>query len=261
MTEQRNSSLNYSGWTKLEAATACCNGHRANTMYKIHSLNQPVLVLLVFALLIFISNVSFIVCGFVPLPAARAADGDVPVNVLLQQAYIEMLNGHFDKALSMQIKAVKLDKNNLSARRYLGYTLLKMGAPVAAAEQLKLVVKGLEPSAVDMCILGEAYYEVGKLDLAQLCFEHALTIDPDFACANVGLQKVTKAQEAYLERCRVEELLEKQNSNNADSTLNMGASITQNGYMLVNSTVRRHTHQGNNQSCNSWENYKGVRKR
>lgn len=217
-------------------------------MTRMHVLKVQVSVLLL----------SWLACG-----AAVAGEPELAsipgttVSELLQKSYEEMLSGKFEQAMKNQIVAVKADRNNLTARRYLGYSLLRLGLPDKALEQLQFVIDGSTLTPVDMCIFGEASFECGKLSLAQSWFEKALALDPTMEFARVGLRNVTAARASYETQMLGEQTLKfKPNYQNELVTEPSKAVPSADG-----ATIRTILPLGHNQTTNAWDNYKGTQKK
>ena len=108
-----------------------------------------------------------------------------------------MLRGNFQAAVDTQIKAVRTNRDNVLARRYLGYSLLRVGAPDDAIEQLWFVTRMTNPNALDLYLCGEAYLRTHRYDYAEMAFNDALDLDQNFLLAKGGLVKIMIAQNKY----------------------------------------------------------------
>ncbi len=121
--------------------------------------------------------------GLEPKPAA-----------LLKKSYDQMIDGEFRDAIDTQILAVRADKNNINARRYLSYSLLKIGASDEAIEQLNNLLSMTKATPIDMLMCGEACLQAGRLKNAERWFKEAMTADPQLASARIGLANVVAAR-------------------------------------------------------------------
>lgn len=198
--------------------------------------------------------------------AAAAGTADPPSttepieNGLLRKAYDEMLNGRFEQAVNLQIAAVKADRNNLTARRYLGYSLLKTGSPDKAIEQLEIALQRSTPSAVDMCVFGEACLQCGKIALAQSWFEKALATDSKMESARAGLRNVTAARIRYEERKGEEQASRERLAAEAPKQeMPTGENSKPSAISMVANVKQPPT--SNNQTCNAWESFKGIQRK
>lgn len=90
------------------------------------------------------------------LAAGVASSNDAKPATLLKKSYDQMVASEFREAIDTQIQAVKADKNNIDARRYLSYSLLKIGAAEEAIEQLNILLTMTKATPVDMLMCGEA---------------------------------------------------------------------------------------------------------
>jgi tetratricopeptide (TPR) repeat protein len=113
---------------------------------------------------------------------------------LLKKSYDQMIDGEFRDAVDTQILAVKADKNNINARRYLSYSLLKIGASDEAIEQLHNLLSMTKATPMDMLMCGEACLQAGRLKNAERWFKEAMTADPQLASARIGLANVVAAR-------------------------------------------------------------------
>lgn len=227
---------------------------------------------LVLALLIF-SNSNESVCG----------DGDGATGESNQEecnqlriAYEEMLKGNFKESVEAELEALKANKNSIPARRYLGYSLLKLGLPEQAIKQLQIVRNQGKNSAVDMCIFGEACLRSKQWQSAEIWYKLALKADPHMESARVGLLEIEnlKTKETSETGETGERNGAELNLSDADSNLlrelsenpsqqGTPESLSKNYLIPPNQLLERQRLErfSNNQTCNAWEQYTGTRKR
>ena len=98
---------------------------------------------------------------------------------MLEKAYNELKEGQNSSAVKTLQKAVKLDEDSITTRRYHAYALIKDNQPKNALKELNFIVKKLKkPTYFEWCTYGEAYLKAGANDQAQTCFENALKMAP-----------------------------------------------------------------------------------
>lgn len=118
---------------------------------------------------------------------------------LLSQGYALIGQGNYDKAIEVLQKALKLDKDSITARRYLAYALVRKGQAKQAIGEMQKVSKQTTPNSFDWYIFGDAYYEAGGLNHAGSCFKEALHQAPAYDAARGGLIKTLVRQDQYNE--------------------------------------------------------------
>lgn len=137
--------------------------------------------------LLFVSNA--LALGSVT-PASAAAHSPSPAMMqLLQSGYRQIQRGAYEPAVKTLMQAIRMDRDSVSARRYLAFALLNLGASQEAAEQLVIVMRMAKPTTFDKYSLGEAYFRLGRHELAQEAFKDALEIEPSYDPARAGLIK------------------------------------------------------------------------
>lgn len=233
-----------------------------------------------------------------PQVSASAADlGSGPDSTpaaLLKKSYDQMIEGDFRDAVDTQILAVKADKNSVSARRYLSYSLLKIGASDEAIEQLNNLLTMTKATPVDMLMCGEACLQTGKLRDSAQWFKDALSADPKLAYARVGLAKVAAAKKKVASAIKESESqLDAEVSEEPKTTFELGLIKSEDGVIAysvktagnqetqsyASETARMLRYaaknqqvasaqpvggtqsQGNNQVINAWAGFKGIQKR
>lgn len=232
-------------------------------------------------------------------PQVSASAADLPSGTdstpaaLLKKSYNQMIEGEFRDAVDTQILAVKADKNSVSARRYLSYSLLKIGASDEAIEQLNNLLTMTKATPIDMLMCGEACLQAGKLRDSAQWFKDALAADPKLAYARVGLAKVAAAKKKVASAIKESELqLDTEVSEEPKTTFELGLIKSEDGViaysvktagnqetqsyatetarMLRNEAKNQQVasaqsnlnqNQGNNQVVNAWANFSGIQKR
>lgn len=119
-----------------------------------------------------------------------SAELDAKPGALLSKAYKQMADGDYREAVDTQVMAVKADRDSVNARRYLSYSLLKLGASDEAMGQLKHLLSMTRATPIDMCMCGEALLQSGYLSRAEKWFKEALSADPSMNSARLGLSSV-----------------------------------------------------------------------
>lgn len=109
---------------------------------------------------------------------------------LLEKGYKQIVSNKFDAAVKTLNQAVKLDKESISARRYLAYALVKNNQPRQAIAELNTITKAIKPTYFEWCTFGEAYLNNGSLDQAESCYKQALKKSPRNEYARSGLIRV-----------------------------------------------------------------------
>jgi tetratricopeptide (TPR) repeat protein len=244
--------------------------------------------------LVFLS-VSFISTSGQALAAgsatSSAASADVKPTALLKKSYDQMVDGEFRDAVDTQVLAVKADKNSVDARRYLSYSLLKIGASEEAIEQLNNLLSMTKPTTIDMLMCGEACLQSGRLKQAERWFKQALSNDPQLACAKTGLANVAAAKLKAVSATKGAPQSEELVAEAPKTTFELGQVRSEDGVIaytvktagdqdtqsyasetarqLRNSTANQRVASvqpsgngaaGNNQVVNAWANYKGIQR-
>jgi tetratricopeptide (TPR) repeat protein len=108
---------------------------------------------------------------------------------LVKEGYDEMQKGDYLEAVKTLCHAVIIDRDDVSARRYLALALIKTDDAARAIEQLGLVGRLTPPSSFDYFIYGEAYLALGKFKDAEDSYRKSLEKDSDYDPARAGLIK------------------------------------------------------------------------
>jgi len=159
---------------------------------------------------------------------------------LMRSAYDCMLNGKFSSAIKCEIQALRINRNNVMARRYLGYSFLRAGMLSSAIEQMKIVLQHDRPTLSDMCIYGEACLESRDYKSAQTWFECALKEDSTSKWARNGLRLTQNFQ-------TVSEPIPA--SKDTKAVVALPPAVAQPIRIL---------NVGNNQLCNAWDTYRRI---
>jgi hypothetical protein len=126
-------------------------------------------------------------------PGANAAESMAPLKVtvypLVKDGYDELQKGNYLDAVQTLCQAVILDRDDVSARRYLALALIKADNADRALEQMGLVGRLTQPTAFDFFIYGEAYFALGKYKEAQESYRKSLERDPTSDTARAGVIK------------------------------------------------------------------------
>ena len=124
-------------------------------------------------------------------PANSAATRPVNEKILpfIKEGYAFLQKNENVKAIKVLRKAIAMDKECISGRRYLAYALVKEKDYKGALEELQKVSKLVTPNAFDFYLFGEAYYGANGTKQAQDCYSEALHQNQKYDAARVGLVK------------------------------------------------------------------------
>jgi tetratricopeptide (TPR) repeat protein len=103
----------------------------------------------------------------------------VTVYPLVKEGYDLLQKGSYMEAVQSLCQAVVLDRDDVSARRYLALALIKIDNADRALEQMGLVGRLAQPSAFDYFIYGEAYFAMGKYKEAEDAYRRSLELEKD----------------------------------------------------------------------------------
>jgi tetratricopeptide (TPR) repeat protein len=103
----------------------------------------------------------------------------VTVYPLVKDGYDLLQKGSYMEAVQSLCQAVILDRDDVSARRYLALALIKIDNADRALEQMGLVGRLAQPSAFDYFIYGEAYFAMGKYKEAEDAYRRSLELEKD----------------------------------------------------------------------------------
>jgi tetratricopeptide (TPR) repeat protein len=125
-------------------------------------------------------------------PTASAAQTR-PVNSkalpFIKEGYTYLSKGANAKAIKALRKAILIDKDCISGRRYLAYAMVREGDYKDALVELQKVSKLVQPNAFDFYLFGEAYYGANGIKQAHDCYSEALHQNGTYDAARVGLVK------------------------------------------------------------------------
>jgi tetratricopeptide (TPR) repeat protein len=121
-------------------------------------------------------------------------------NGLVGKAYVQMRSGNWAFAIGELCNALRFQRNNPLARRYLCYSLLQAGAPRDAISQLDALSQLKQAIPFDLCMRGDALQQLGESDKAVEALKAALQMDAksDYIRTKLieALQSYGKFQEA-----------------------------------------------------------------
>jgi len=106
---------------------------------------------------------------------------------MINLGYDQIGKGQYDKAVQTLEKAVKADKDSVSARRYLAFAQVMQGNSLEALKNMQVLSKMVTPRSLDWYIFGQAYLGAGGARHAKACFTQALTYSPNYDAARGGL--------------------------------------------------------------------------
>lgn len=117
-------------------------------------------------------------------PALANAEQD---SRLVQQGYTQLMGGKAADAVKTLTQAIRVNPANMDARRYLGAALLQTGMPERAVDQLKALMQSPKALPTDANLLGQAYLQMQRYDLAIAAFNQVLKVDLVNDTAHSGL--------------------------------------------------------------------------
>ena len=105
---------------------------------------------------------------------------------LINEAYKEIGQGDSAKAVKTLVKALNIDPDSITARRYLAFAMVQVAQYVPALTQMQKLSKITPMNAFDWYVFGEAYAGAGALSHSQSCYQQALAISPAYHAARGG---------------------------------------------------------------------------
>lgn len=137
-------------------------------------------------------------------PSANQADADddqQPVKAvnekilpLIIDAYNDLGKGEASKAVKTLNKALTIDPDSITARRYLAFALVQTNSYVQGLSQMQKLSKITPMNAFDWYIFGEAYAGAGSSGHSLSCYQQALAISPGYHAARGGAVKALVKQ-------------------------------------------------------------------
>ncbi|HEY9757127.1 MAG TPA: tetratricopeptide repeat protein [Oculatellaceae cyanobacterium] len=189
---------------------------------------------------------------------------------VVRTSYEQMRTGDFKGAIGNLKLALRADRNNIVARRYLAYCLLHIGEPREAAAQLLVLKEENQASASDLLLLGRAYNDLGNGLDAQGALLQCLKLDPKLPGADSELSRSTSLilRSRTASNVSVTPAEPPPNSKPSDSP-GIGSSATQDSKpekvqpvpVVVQPQAVRKKPVGNNESIDPWANFKGLQKK
>jgi len=116
----------------------------------------------------------------------------VTVYPLVKEGYDLLQKGAYMDAVQSLCQAVILDRDDVSARRYLALSLIKIDNADRALEQMGLVGRLTPPTAFDYFIYGEAYFALGKYKEAEDAYLTSVALEKDPQQADTARSGVIK---------------------------------------------------------------------
>lgn len=133
-----------------------------------------------------------------------SASGATPVKVvnekllpLVNEAYKSLGKGEAEKAIKTLHKALTIDPDSITARRYLAYALVTSGSYTDALKQMQELSKLTASNPFDWYIFGEAYFGAGHMKHALTCYMRSLNMSPSYHAARGGAVKVLARMSAF----------------------------------------------------------------
>lgn len=120
-------------------------------------------------------------------PVAKAVNEKILP--LINDAYREIGRGEASKAVKTLVKALTIDPDSITARRYLAFAMVQTKSYVPALSQMQKLNKITPMNAFDWYVFGEAYAGAGAVDHSLSCYEQALMITPAYHAARGGAVK------------------------------------------------------------------------
>ena len=118
---------------------------------------------------------------------------------LIVDAYNDLSRGDAAKAIKTLNKALKIDPDSITARRYLAFALVQNTSYVMGLNQMQKLSKITPMNAFDWYVFGEAYSGANSLDHALRCYQQALTFAPAYHAARGGAVKTLVKQKQFVQ--------------------------------------------------------------
>ncbi len=134
----------------------------------------------------------------VPLLEDHCKENESFAGAVTALGQLHMLIGEFDKAETLLEKAARLDSQSMDPFAALGTVRAQRGQYAGAVEQFELALKRQPDDLVVRCYLADAYFRLGRRDVALDTYEEVLRLAPGNVGANIGAGEalVEQAEEA-----------------------------------------------------------------
>lgn len=122
-----------------------------------------------------------------------------------QMSYQALQSGRYESAVALADRGLRRDRNNVACLRYRIFALLRLGRLEASASELKRLWTLTTPNAFDWSCLGDNYAALNFGKEARLCYEKAISLDPDILLPRLGLINSLEASGAVdqaISECR-----------------------------------------------------------
>ncbi len=130
-------------------------------------------------------------------PAVKAVNAKILP--LIVEAYNELSRGEAAKAIKTLNKALTIDRDSITARRYLAFALVQNASYVQGLSQMQKLSKITPMNAFDWYVFGEAYAGANGPDHALRCYQQALSISPAYHAARGGAVKILVKQRHFVQ--------------------------------------------------------------
>jgi tetratricopeptide (TPR) repeat protein len=137
---------------------------------------------------------------------------------LVQAGYAQMRSGNNERAVVLLERAVRVNPNDASARRYLAHTFLATGDTDNAIAQFQMVDKLGKPNADDIKALADALAQTSRKEEAIAAYNRCLQMRPDDVQSRCSLARLYEAA-GFLNKAR-EVCLEGMKNSSTSADLN-----------------------------------------
>ncbi|MBX9686732.1 MAG: tetratricopeptide repeat protein [Candidatus Obscuribacterales bacterium] len=132
-------------------------------------------------------------------------------STLLQKGCREIESGNYANAVRTLSAAVRVNPQDLEARRHLSNAMIEAGMEKEALQQLNLIIRIEPANPADYCLMANAYYRIGDSQNAAGKYKQALAINQFHTAARIGLTrtllsmgKLKSARELCLESMKLD---------------------------------------------------------
>ncbi len=129
-------------------------------------------------------------------PVVTSEESQPPVKMvnekilpMINEGYAALARGESDKAIRVLNKALQVDPESVTARRYLAYAMVRSRAYTSALKQMQELNKLTAPSPFDWYVFGDAYFGAGATNHALSCYQQSLVLSPGYDAARGGAVK------------------------------------------------------------------------